>query len=294
MSRSRTEDTVPEVSVVVPCYNAGADLPRALASVRAQTFEDYEIIVVDDGSTDPATLDVLDSLSGDVRLIRQPNKGLPGARNTGFREAAGRYVVPLDCDDFVDPSFLDEMLTALKARRDAGYVFCHMVLHGEKSGTLERNFNFFEQLVLEHVPYCVLIPKQVWHDVGGYDESMRDGKEDWEFNLRLAAHGYYGVLVDKPLFFYCVRRSGMLESTSNRRHAEISKYIRTKHANLYTIKSMWKIWFQWKEKKFTYPKIVSICLLAMSKFFPAWLFNRCFRMLMTFSRSNRLRKPGAS
>ena len=51
MSRSRTEDTVPEVSVVVPCYNAGADLPRALSSVCAQTFEDYEIIVVDDGSS---------------------------------------------------------------------------------------------------------------------------------------------------------------------------------------------------------------------------------------------------
>ncbi len=283
---------MPEVSVVVPCYNAGADLPRALASVRAQTFEDYEIIVVDDGSTDPATLDTLDSLGGDVRLVRQPNKGLPGARNTGFREAAGKYVVPLDCDDFIDPLFLDEMLTALRSRRAAGYAFCHMVLHGEKSGTLERNFNLFEQLVFEHVPYCVLIPKQVWHDVGGYDESMRDGKEDWEFNLRLATHGYHGILVDKPLFFYCVRRSGMLESTSNRRHGEISKYIQTKHTNLYAVKSIWRIWLEWRERKFTYPKFVSICLLAMSKFFPIWLFNIFFQMLKTFSRSNRLQKPG--
>ena len=104
---------MPRVSVILPCYNAARYLPRALDSVRAQTYRDFEIIVIDDGSTDADTLAYLDALAGDVRLVRQSNRGLAGARNRGFEEAAGELVVPLDCDDYLSPDFLDKTLAVI-------------------------------------------------------------------------------------------------------------------------------------------------------------------------------------
>ena len=277
------------VSVILPCYNAHRDLGRALDSVRAQTVAAGEIIVVDDGSTDPACIAYLDALPGDVRVVRQANMGLPGARNTGFREAAGDYVVPLDCDDALDPCFVEKLLAALTASEGAGYAFCHMTLRGEKSGIHRSNFNLFEQMFLDHVPYCVLIEKRVWREIGGYDEMMRDGKEDWEFNLHLATHGYYGVLVDEPLFHYSVSSQGMLQSTSNRSHAQLANYILAKHAGLYRLDSVLRVWRRWKTRAFTYPKSVSIVLFLMYKALPVWLVNRLFRALLSYSRSNRPR-----
>lgn len=285
---------MPEVSVVFPCYNAAAHLPRAIDSVRAQTFTDVELIVVDDGSTDVATLDYLASLPDDVRIIRQANKGLPGARNTGFREASGKYVMPLDCDDFLDPRCLEELLNAVKQDGGTSYAFSHMALCGEKTGILKRNFNFFEQLFLNHIPYCILIPKELWREVGGYDERMCNGLEDWEFNIRLGAEGHYGHLVDKPLFFYFVRSSGMLQSMTNRRHAQLSRFIRSAHRRQYSLKSLRRVWREWRGQPSTYPLVSYFGLIMMYGIFPYWLFNAMFRLLMTFSNSTRIQRTQIS
>jgi hypothetical protein len=285
---------MPEVSVVFPCYNAAAHLPRAIDSVRTQTFADVELIVVNDGSTERETLDYLASLPDDVRVIDQPNKGLPAARNAGFRAAAGKYVMPLDCDDFLDPRCLEELLAAVKEDGDASYAFSHIALCGQKTGILKRNFNFFEQLFLNHIPYCILIPKELWRRVGGYDEQMCNGLEDWEFNIRLGANGHYGRLVDKPLFFYFVRSSGMLQSMTNRQHAQLSRYIRRTHTTNYSYRSLRKVWREWHDKRTTYPLASYFGLLLMYEIFPYWLFNPAFRLLMTFSHSTRIQRTRLS
>lgn len=285
---------MPEVSVVFPCYNAAEYLPRAIDSVRAQTFTDVELIVVNDGSTEQTTLDYLASLPDDVRVIHQANKGLPGARNVGFQAATGKYVIPLDCDDFLDPRCIDELLAAVKRDGDATYAFSHIALCGQKSGILKRNFNFFEQLFLNHVPYCILIPKELWRKIDGYDERMCSGLEDWEFNIRLGANGYYGRLVDKPLFFYFVHSSGMLQSMTNRQHAQLSRYIRNIHTRFYGYRSLRKTWREWRDKRSTYPLVSYFGLLFMYEFFPYWLFNPMFRLLMTFSHSTRIQRKQLS
>ena len=89
----------PSVSVIVPCYNGGRFLPQLLASLARQTFRDFEIIIVDDGSTDAATRQALDTLDPSVHVIRQANKGLSAARNAGIAAAAADLVLTLDCDD---------------------------------------------------------------------------------------------------------------------------------------------------------------------------------------------------
>ena len=196
---------MPRVSVVLPCFNAAEYLPRALASLRAQTLGDIEIIVVDDGSSDPATIAYLDALPGDIRLLRQENRGLSGARNAGIAAARGTYVTPLDCDDWLEPDFLEKTVAALEDNPGAGFAFAHLALEGDASGVLCKNYNFFEQLFLNQLPYCLTMPKHVWEQAGGYDSSLRHGYEDWELNIRLGGRGKFGVVVPEPLFHYRVR-----------------------------------------------------------------------------------------
>ena len=100
-----------KVTVVIPCYNQAHFLKDAVESVKNQTFKDFEIIVVDDGSPDN-TSEVANKLG--VRCIRQVNRGLSAARNTGIRAAKGQYILPLDADDKIDPEFLAKTLPYIK------------------------------------------------------------------------------------------------------------------------------------------------------------------------------------
>ena len=110
------------ISVVIPCYNSGATLAQTVASVRVQTWANLEIIVVDDGSTELNTSAVLAALEN-VTIVKQPNSGLPAARNAGFREARGDYVLPLDADDWLEPMALEVMINELKSSVQASFVF---------------------------------------------------------------------------------------------------------------------------------------------------------------------------
>ena len=114
----------PLVSVVMPCYNAYDHLPRSVGSVLAQTFEDWELIAVDDGSTD-GTRAWLEGLSDTrIHVHPQPNRGVSAARNAGLGCARGEYVAFLDADDTWEPDFLAAMHAALDARPDAALAYC--------------------------------------------------------------------------------------------------------------------------------------------------------------------------
>ena len=96
----------PLISVVIPCYNDGVFLPETIAHVRKQTFADYEIIVVNDGSTDARTLQVLEQLSEKgIKVLHKPNGRMSSARNHGVQHARGQYIAALDADDYFAPDF---------------------------------------------------------------------------------------------------------------------------------------------------------------------------------------------
>ncbi|MBD3317834.1 MAG: glycosyltransferase, partial [Chitinivibrionales bacterium] len=92
----------PKVSVIIPCYNHGAFLNDAVSSVRNQTFQDYEMIIIDDGSDDPETMGLFDNNPfSDATIIRTANLGPSCARNAGIEKAQGQYILPLDADDII-------------------------------------------------------------------------------------------------------------------------------------------------------------------------------------------------
>src|SRR5437867_1708261 len=117
-----SEGPMPKVSIVIPTYNYGRYVVEAVESVLNQSFQDREVIVVDDGSTDD-TRERLERFRGRIRYIYQRNKGLPAARNTGIRAARGAYVAFLDSDDLWLPEKLALQVPILDTRQQVGMVY---------------------------------------------------------------------------------------------------------------------------------------------------------------------------
>jgi len=279
----------PAVSVVVPCYNGGRFLDDLSACLAAQTFRDFETIIVNDGSTDEATLAKLASLDPAIHVVHQENRRMAGARNTGFRAARGAFVLPLDCDDRIYPSFLAETVPMLAgAPPDVGFVFTDVRLAGELEGLLSRRCNRFEQLFLNQLFYCMLIRKSAWQTVGGYDETMRDGGEDWEFNISLLHAGFRAIGLAKPLLVYRVSPEGMQMSHAARMHGTIWRHIRTKHRDLYRIPALVALWRTTQQSPSKVSPLRAAALLGSAKLLPEAWFNSLFQRLLTATRARRV------
>lgn len=244
------------ISIVIPCFNSGSTLERAINSARNQTWKNIEIIVVNDGSNEKLTLNKLDSLSNDIKLVNQINAGLPFARNKGFSEAKGKFILPLDADDWIDTFTLEIMHKALIQNPKTGYVFSDINLEGKFKKIIKKEFNYFEQLFFNKIPYCILLPKSVWEEVGGYNNLFLNGYEDWELNIRLGNLGYFGKRIPRPLFHYHVNEKGMLLSKSSKIHSEIWFQIVKNNRSIYSFKSICSIWKKWRKENSEYPLFI--------------------------------------
>jgi glycosyltransferase involved in cell wall biosynthesis len=271
--------SAPLVSIILPCYNAHAHLAQALDSARAQTHPNLEILIVNDGSTEPETLLFLDALDDDIRIVHQDNGGLAAARNRAFREAHGEFILPLDCDDWLEPEAITLLLEAQQVAPFPAFAFPQIILEGDAEGTLIKNYNYFEQLFVNQLPYCLLLPRAAWEEAGGYDESMWPmGYEDWDFNIHLGLEGWRGVTVTKPLFHYRVTQEGMLLSLTCKHHCTLWGGIRQKYAAAFRLGVLWRAWREWRQQPSTYPLWIFFGWLAVAKILPdAWasaMFNR--------------------
>lgn len=278
---------VPKISVVVPCYNAHRYLEETLASVRSQTRAEIEIVLVDDGSNDPATLALLADLPPDIGLVRKPNGGLSSARNAGFAAARANYILPLDADDRIAPDMLARCAEILDADPTVDFVYTQIDVFGDERGVVRKTFNRFEQLATNQLPYCMLMRKSAWAHIGGYDEAMREGYEDWEFNIRLSKAGLRGAAVAAPLFCYRRLATGMLRSVSQQRHARLWREMRRKHRDLYGFGSLLALWRQWRLRPSTHPLALVWLLLLATLVLPDSAFSRLFLGLRRIGHSAR-------
>lgn len=229
------EDTAPPVSVIVPCYNYGRYLPEAIASIQAQTFRGFEIVIVDDGSPDVATRDIVRSFVGHpaINVLFQNNTGLPGARNAGIGAARGRYICCLDADDTFAPTYLERCIALLESRANVGFAYSWVKLFGDESSLWEtRDYDIDVALQENWTPVCAMFRKTDWILIGGYDPRMRGGYEDWEFWMRLAQIGRTGHVIQEPLMFH--RRHGhTMTFEAKDRHEELVARIRRLNHRLY-------------------------------------------------------------
>jgi glycosyltransferase involved in cell wall biosynthesis len=281
--------TMPAATVIVPCHNGGRFLEGLLASLTAQVFGDFEVIVVNDGSTEEATICQLARLPSSIRVVHQENRYLPGARNAGFRHARAELVLPLDCDDRLAPCFLAETIEIMRqASPEVGFVFTHLQLTGALEGVVPRHFNAFDQLFLNQLPYAMLIRRSAWERVGGYDESMRDGFEDWEFAIRLARAGYRGIELGKPLLTYRVCPNGLLMRRSARMYASLWRHIRGNHRELYRPKALFALWRSTRKSRHRVSLPVACGLLLFARLVPDAWFNVVFYRAMLADRARQV------
>lgn len=203
---TRTTES-PAVSVVIPAYNAAWCVRRAVDSVLAQTLRDFELIVVDDGSTDE-TASVLRRYGDALRIVSKPNGGMSSARNAGIREARGRYLAFLDADDRWQPTKLVRQVALMEARPELAFCAATATLEdmdGHPVGAWACNSRatigvaevFASHANIAGGASSVLARRELIQSLGGFDEALF-GAEDTDLWIRLAACGAFAC-IDEPL-----------------------------------------------------------------------------------------------
>jgi glycosyltransferase involved in cell wall biosynthesis len=227
----------PLVSVVIPCYMQAEYLAAAISSVALQTFRDLEIIVVDDGSPDE-TAQVFRSLAQRLpdlvlRLVQQPNQGVSSARNAGMAAARGRYVVPLDADDLIDPAFLEKTLAALTSNPGASIAFTDVYAFGAENQVRRMGpFDLEALRTCNRVCSTALFELAMWRNIGGYDAGMKLGYEDWDFWISCAERGHRAVHVPEPLFYYRLKHVSRNVIAMNN-HARLCAQVAANHPHTF-------------------------------------------------------------
>ena len=231
----------PLVSIIVPCYKQAHFLEETLQSVLEQTYLDWECIIVNDGSPDHTEVIAEKWIVQDQRFsyIFQENKGLPSARNEGIKRSTGEFIVALDSDDILHPEYISKLLPVLLENTTLGIVTCYRHFFSTSKSNIIYNYkatgsNYHDLMFENKLMPSSLYRKKCWEAVGGYDESMIKGFEDWEFWLNVTKRGWEFSFVQEFLFYYRKAKHSMLVDTINNHSEANMEYIFRKHKELYT------------------------------------------------------------
>lgn len=196
-----------KVSVIMPCYNDGAFIEESVASVRAQTYQNIELIIIDDGSDDTHTLKALEQLKEDGATVLRTNRLRPaGARNAGIRAATGKYILPLDSDDTIDPAYIEQAVAVMEKDETVGVVYCHADLFGKASGPWQLKEYSLENMLVDNVVFVTaLFRREDWQAVGGFRTTMKRGLEDYDFWLSILELGREIYQLPDTLFHYRIK-----------------------------------------------------------------------------------------
>ncbi|HEX2853339.1 MAG TPA: glycosyltransferase [Opitutaceae bacterium] len=236
----------PHLSVVIPCFNHGAYLPEVLRSIESAKRNDVEVIIVDDGSTDTLTCEVIAGLDRNrITIIRQQNAGVAAARNAGFRAAKADIFLPVDADNRIRPAYIEQGIALLSADPDVGVVYGDAEYFGARTGRWKTGkFDLERLLEWNYIDACAVLRREVWEQNGGYDEAMpRMGLEDWDMWLGAVSRDWKFAYVPEVLFDYRVVPGSMISKANPGSH-ETERYVAAKHGYLYR-----KAWQRMKDER---------------------------------------------
>ena len=195
-----------KVSVIMPCYNDGKYIEEAVESVFAQTYKNIELIVIDDGSDEQETIDILNRLGDRIVLLKTNHLRPAGARNYGITRATGKYILPVDSDDEIDSTYVAKAVEILEKNQNIGVVYCEADLFGEKSGKWDLPSYSFDKMLLDNVVFVTaLFYREDWEKVGGFNTHMLAGMEDYDFWLAILALGKEIYQIPEILFHYRIK-----------------------------------------------------------------------------------------
>ncbi len=225
----------PLVSIVIPCYNHGDYLLDAINSVLEQSFRNIEIIVVNDGSDDKETLEILNSINNPlIKILSQENAGPVIARNNALKIAKGKYFIPLDADDLICHDTIENAVKAIERDPEIAVVHGDCQYFGEKNHLfVPDKVNAKNILIGRSIPLCTLIRKEAFDQVGGFDEFLsRKGLEDWDLWLTLLEKGWKFEYLSGIQFKIRDINSSRTYQVANKNLPELKSYIYKKHSDL--------------------------------------------------------------
>lgn len=205
----------PDVSILTPYYNTEAFFAETFVCLQAQSLQNWEWIIVDDGSTDQASVDRLKQVAESdsrITVIHQDNAGPSAARNTAYRHAKGRYVCLLDSDDMVEHTYFDKTVWFLESNTEFAFCNSYSVVFGDQEYLWTNGFERgAAHLHSNSGPPISMIRHAAYDACGGFDESIRFGHEDWDFWLAMAKTGHWGYTIKEYLQWYRKRGNGRFE-----------------------------------------------------------------------------------
>ena len=225
-----------DVTVIIACYNDKKYISKCVQSLYNQTFKNWKAVIVNDGSNTETEALINTLKSYKIEVLHQANQGQAAARNTGIKKADTRLIAILDSDDYLEPKYLEKVIK--KANESENYkivsTFLNVFFEEERPNEIQQftggkleDFLFNNPIGVASVFY-----KKDWNQVGGYDERMTNGWEDWDFFIRLMALGGQSVVIPEPLYNY-FKRKHSTTSRALKNRTQLYNYIFKKNAALY-------------------------------------------------------------
>ena len=225
----------PILSIVVPCYKQGDYVAETLDSIRKQTFQDWECIVVNDGSPDNSSEIVKEyvRLDSRIKLIETENRGVSAARNTGIKASSGKYILPLDADDIILPEYARLAVEYLEKHPETKLVYCEARMFGEINKYWELPDYQWDKFIFNNSIFCPSVSRRSDFDkTPGYNESMRKGWEDWDFLLGFLDKDDIVYRIPKVLLLYRIKSvSKSTEVLDN--YKDLAKQLIDNHPDVY-------------------------------------------------------------
>ncbi|MBL4862639.1 MAG: glycosyltransferase family 2 protein [Crocinitomicaceae bacterium] len=226
----------PLVSFIIPFFNAGKTIKETIESIDRQSYKNYDIWIINDGSTDPYSLEVLEELKdhSKITILHQENAGPSIARNKAIKETNAEVIVPLDADDRISVNTLESAIPILLAEQSTGIVYGNLIFFGENDGIKHQpQFNIQQQLIWNQIAVCCVIKKEVFKSTGYFDEFLSKlGLEDWEFWISVHLSGWRFKKIEAIHFEIRVHENSRTFQVANKNKDSIKAYVYRKHADL--------------------------------------------------------------
>lgn len=226
----------PIISIVVPCYNQSQYLRETLDSLLIQSISNWECIIVNDGSTDNSLAVANRYVEKDNRFIvvDKPNGGLADARNVGIRSSHGKYVLPLDSDDLIAPTYAEKAVSYLENHPEVILVYCKAKYFGDRNDEWSLpDYDYYKLIFGNHI-FCSCVFRRCDYDrTGGYNTNMIYGWEDWDFLLSLLNKDSIVYRIPEVLFFYRKHGTSMIDDIINKHYKEMGNRIVANHIDIY-------------------------------------------------------------
>jgi glycosyltransferase involved in cell wall biosynthesis len=226
------------VSIIVPCYNQSEFLNDCLSSVLRQTYVNWECWVVNDGSTDDFDDRITQWILLDKRIkkLSKPNGGLSSARNFGINHSTGQLILPLDADDMICPNYVKACVNHFHENTETKLIFGRAIKFGTENGEWRLPKYSFKRLLENNSIFCTaMYKKEFWKNIGGYDENMKEGWEDWDFWIRLLQNEDGVFQDDNILFYYRTKTNSMIKNFASvqQKMNSTRRYIFEKNFSIY-------------------------------------------------------------